>query len=940
MVALPRPGLDEIDLDLTRAAVFARLLGDDLTPVKVGRFVVRRTAGQGAMGRVYVAHDPDLGRDVALKLIRADEGDRARATRFRQRLVTEARALARLSHPNVVPVFETGTVGSDVYVAMEYVPGPTLRRWLARPRDTDAIAEVFAAAAAGLGAAHDAGLVHRDFKPDNVIVGDDGRVRVLDFGLVADDPQHGETSDDAVADTHRPRAGTPAYLAPEVRRGHAATAASDQYAWALALYEALAGQRPQPIDLADPIHRIPVGLSRRARAPAHVRRLIARALAEDPTRRWPSMHLAAAALVDDPARRRRRRGRLVAVGLGAAAATWAWLWWARAAPCDGLEAQLHDVWDDRVRAEVTAAFDERPEPWAQDVGTRAAAGLDAYADAWLDMRREACASAQVRHEQSRATMQRRVACLQTRRTELQATTERLRALDDATLRRAPTIVASLSPLAACRDAAALDAVEAPDPAIADRVAAIDDQLARARVAARGGDYAQALQLATAATRDATTLDHRPLTARALLQRGRGEVARDLPTAEQTLRDAVWAAEASRQDDLAADGWIRLAIWVGDLQKQTARAQEFLERASAVVERLGRPPALLARLHLARGQVAVEAGDPKAADRWFQAAAEAAALAGDAVDLEIRANEGRVELLFARGELDRAADLTEDNLEHARALYGPHHPKVAQIASNLGTILVSAGRAEAALPHLQAAREIEATARGGPSVRVASSENSLGAAYEALGDLEGARTHYEAAVAIHVAADAAEHPGVASPLTNLGRIASRQGDHEAAAQALRRAIDVVEATQGPEHLALADPLTSLGVARASAADFEGAARAHARALALREAALGDDAVPTAISRHNLADAYQHVGRLDEARRLSEAATRVFDASYPPGHAYRLESTLVRARILLDAHEVEPACSLLEAAIGDAGEAADHTLIERLRAQLQRCDRRSR
>jgi len=249
----------------------------------LGRYTVRDRIGRGGIGEVYAAHDPELDRIVALKMLRpglAGESPEARA-RFQR----EAQAMARLSHPNVVAVYDVGAVGERVYVAMELVEGPTLEAWLLeRPRGWREVVEVFLQAGRGLEAAHAAGLVHRDFKPSNVIVGD--RVRVADFGLarVAADAEPtgpmAPTALEGVVTETGAALGTPAYMAPEQRAGGPPSAQSDQYSFAVALYEALYGSRPAA---GEPprkgFHRLP----------PRVRRILHRALSSHPAERYPSM---------------------------------------------------------------------------------------------------------------------------------------------------------------------------------------------------------------------------------------------------------------------------------------------------------------------------------------------------------------------------------------------------------------------------------------------------------------------------------------------------------------------------------------------------------------------------------------------------------------------------------------------------------------------------
>jgi len=225
----------------------------------VGRYVVLDVVGEGGMGVVYSAFDPELDRKVAIKLLQAKPGG---STGEQAWLVREAQALARLSHPNVVAVHDVGTLPGDrVFIAMELVDGVTLRAWLKTPRSWREVLPIMRAAGAGLAAAHAAGLVHRDFKPDNVIVGNDGRVRVMDFGLARaqlDGPAM--RSSDVAIDSRSPLSdkltiagtvvGTPAYMAPEVYQGDAADARTDQFAFGIALYEALYRTRPyEKLDL-------------------------------------------------------------------------------------------------------------------------------------------------------------------------------------------------------------------------------------------------------------------------------------------------------------------------------------------------------------------------------------------------------------------------------------------------------------------------------------------------------------------------------------------------------------------------------------------------------------------------------------------------------------------------------------------------------------------
>ncbi len=312
--------------------------GDAVAPAersgRYGRYELLGRLGAGGMGVVYRAHDPVLDRHVALKVI--GQSQQRLGSIARDRLVREARALAKLAHPNVIAIHDVGQVGDEAFVAMELVSGRTLDDWLsASPRSLDEIVEVFVQASRGLGAAHTAGLVHRDFKPSNVIVGDDGRVRVLDFGLArlaesADEGEAAEAAGDSSplgAITHTGGiVGTPAYMAPEQCAGGKVDERSDQFNFCVTLYQALYGVLPfAGTSIADRTARIVAGdltpptIDREV--PERLRAAVLRGLAADPSRRHASMQELVAELAWKPRPAGRRRALLAggAVAMLAAA---------------------------------------------------------------------------------------------------------------------------------------------------------------------------------------------------------------------------------------------------------------------------------------------------------------------------------------------------------------------------------------------------------------------------------------------------------------------------------------------------------------------------------------------------------------------------------------------------------------------------------------------
>ena len=358
------PPHEAVDERLARTRIKAALFGVH-EPQQIGRYTVLGKLGEGGMGVVYAASDDVLGRQVAIKLLhRRDDESAARMRR-------EARALARLNHPNVVTVYEVDQVEDWLFVVMEFIAGETLRGWLAQRRTPREIAAVLAQAGAGLQAAHAVGLVHRDFKPDNVMVGADGRVRVLDFGLatgaggvVAPIVGGSEDVDPRLTRTGQ-LLGTPAYAAPEQRRGGLVDARSDQYAFCVVLHEALIGVRPAVNETTvDDASLAPL-----AGAPILTTALL-RGLAEAPADRHADMRPLVAALTDafvQPQVARARWGRLGAAVFGvgvfaAAGITIATMWRPADAPAPASVAATDAGAEDSGASEAAmqALYDEMP----------------------------------------------------------------------------------------------------------------------------------------------------------------------------------------------------------------------------------------------------------------------------------------------------------------------------------------------------------------------------------------------------------------------------------------------------------------------------------------------------------------------------------------------------------------------------------------------------
>jgi serine/threonine protein kinase/tetratricopeptide (TPR) repeat protein len=500
----------------------------------IGRYVVLDVIGKGGMGIVYKAFDPELDRAIALKLVTINEEPEA----ARQRLVREAKTLARLSHPNVVVVHDVGTIGDDVFVAMEYVAGVTLRQWLrAKPRSPREIIDVLAAAARGLAAAHRLSIVHRDFKPENVMVEDDGRVRVLDFGLARSagvaDASRAPTDRDALARVTRSGAiaGTPPYMAPEQERGLAVDAKSDQYSLCVVLYEALYGERPAR-DVRPPVRR---GVS------ARVRRALATGLRANPEARHASID----ALIDALRDRKRVQVAVAAVAIAALVAGGAALWITRAPSVDDACTVAADdavrVWDPARRTAMVAR-----------AGEPIAVRIDDWTRAWSARRKELCVQMMQSDRDRSQDIGHQVSCLRRRLTDLDAS---LSVILESKLD--PTVV-----LASMRAPTVCDSFErgTVDDATRARWMPMVERMITARVALAEGRVDDAEAAARAAVADARQQPEpealgATLSVLGLVHAERGQFAEGYPM----LLEAIRLSTVAREDTIVVESWSAILL---------------------------------------------------------------------------------------------------------------------------------------------------------------------------------------------------------------------------------------------------------------------------------------------------------------------------------------------------------------------------------------------
>ena len=335
-----KPHSDDIEALSAMQALQRRLFGVDPVRPHVGRYEIVGRVGEGAMGVVYEARDPKLDRRVALKVLKGRSEDPEQQRNEHERLREEATTLAKLSHANIVEIYDVGRADGRSYIAMEYVDGLDLAQWVAaEPRDWRVIVDVFVQVGRGLAAAHDEGMIHRDIKPSNILVGEDGRVRVADFGLAAprhvDNPRSVATGANPMealsTEQSRPSPimGTVGYMAPEQLLGDRIDQRADIYGMCVALWEALYGTRPLPASSGSRTvaHRRGGGrpaTPRGADTPRWLRRVCRRGLAYRRFDRWPSADALAVALERGHQRSVRFKALAVTVVLAFAFAV---MWW-------------------------------------------------------------------------------------------------------------------------------------------------------------------------------------------------------------------------------------------------------------------------------------------------------------------------------------------------------------------------------------------------------------------------------------------------------------------------------------------------------------------------------------------------------------------------------------------------------------------------------------
>lgn len=867
---------------------------------RLGRYEVLGRIAAGGMGVVYEGIDPQLQRKVALKILRADLSG-ADAAWMRARFLREAQAMARVRHPNVVPVHEIGTSGTLVFLAMELIEGQTLATWLQeRPRSWREVRDVFVLAGRGLAAAHAAGLMHRDFKPDNVLVGVDGRVCVTDFGLARaireleskpaaplDLSLEPEQSLVATRMTE-PKAllGTPVYMAPEQHACLPADERSDQFAFCVSLYESLYGVRP-----FSGKNRVEIYQSilwgqltpppRWAHVPEHVRRALLKGLSFAPRDRFESMEALLAEL-NRPAwyaRRRTLAVAAVALSLGLAGAGYLRGTSQRRQLCQGGTAKIQKAWGPLQRAQLRAAFEATPD--LGDASKTLATVehlLDDYAGTWARAHAEACEATHVRGEQSEALLDLRMQCLSRRQRELGAVVALLVRSPAEVARESTTASARLTPVAECSDSAALQG-PAPRPRPTEEKAqafeALEDELARAKALHDASQYRRALDIIQGLLPRAEALDDPSLRAEVVFWQGDLTVeVGDWKRGKELHHEAIWRATSARNDRIAARAWAGLTFIAGHFEHQHEEAHRYFQHGMALLPRLSDDEGLKAALLDAWG---VSLSDNLAFTESETALREALRLRERAFGPEsyhTLVTASHLANTYTRLERhDAALAMLERVLATHIALNGETHHSVLLDHINLSNALIRAGREDEAIPRAETAVRLgERLAPG--SLELATALTNLGGLRMRQGHLTQAEAMHARALEMKERLLPSGHPRMTPDLRHLGEIELGLGRHQRAAEYLDRALSIGEAAWGADSPFLWNILTTAGRNLAAQKKFRPALGQLHRALALAQKG-GDEREVAEVQLTLAGVLWESDGDRTRAARLARAARMVFE-----------------------------------------------------------------
>lgn len=854
----------DLSADLMLRAARQALFDVEPAPMHLGRFELRANLGRGGMGVVYEAWDPRLERLVALKVIPASgSGD--------GRLLSEARALAKLNHPHVVTIYEADVVGDDVLIAMEQVEGRDIRRYLTS-RDTalsaDALVDLMLGAGAGLAAAHGAGLVHRDIKPENILVASDGGARVTDFGLAR---QLSPTGDEELA-RGSGVGGTFRYMAPEQARGEVADARSDQYSFCVSFYELFGC----------------LGSDDFTGVPSYLRRVLQRGLQAQPERRYPDMDALCKAIEVGRHRRRRRKWLVATTSVAALASAALIVFWPTPASavvaCQKAMPDAHQIWNDQRHHAIEAAFLRTKSPLAASAAQIVGQHFDNFRVEFDTAVASACTESK---EDVRAKELTR-ACLRFSAARVDGVARMLGEADVDLVERAAVASIEATDLSSCMDMRAQLAVreEPASPEMRQKIAAVEEALGTTDAYLIAQRYEEGLAFVRELLPLAEETGSTHLVARVQYDIGRlARNAHELQLADSAYGSALQAAEESGDDRLAAMTWVRrlsIARGKGDYEL----ALDHGRQAEAKLRRIGNPPAELAFLRTNQALLATQQAQFELARDQIEETLVLYEPSGTERPRFIGALSQAAQIYARLGDHKKAIIYAKRAVQLSRKAFGPQHPLTAE----------------------SLAKEANAHSQGNDNKAALAADKEALAIYEGL---YGRRSQQ-----------------VAATLPSLARDYSFLGDLEPSIDLLVEAISIVEEVSGPDDASLQGPLDNLGYVELASGKIADARVHLERALTLSIKYEGKEHPNYARLLGKLALVARAEHRFDDAEALYTEALEILGAKVAATHPALGMMRAELGIVYLDTKQPEKAVAVLELALTSEGRTVHEQAYSRL------------
>jgi len=914
----------------------------DLSPPAIragahlGRLEIGETLGSGAFGVVVAAYDPELKRKLAVKILRPEVFDSKGGKDAQKRLLREARAMARISHPNVVTVHDIGTVDGQVFVAMEFVAGTHLRHWVTKcDRSWQEIVDIFSNAGRGLAAAHKEGLVHRDFKPDNVLVGDRGEVRVADFGLVSISSQENEkvaswefavprsNSDELGITRVGAVMGTALYMAPEQHRGHEAGPSADQFAFCVALYWALYGRTPfkgshyeelRENVLKNKLIEPPSDCGR----PKWLWPILVRGMATDPASRFENMDALLARLSFDPSKRRKSRLKIAAVALAGIGA-FGGFWMTRpaaASVCQNAEERLAGTWDDAAKARISSVYAtaNRGESFL-----RLASTVDAYADNWVSVRTRVCEATHFVGDQSDSLMDVRMSCLDQRLGYLNELMGQLRSgTEGPMLDKAVTAAMALPTLDACTQAEnTSERTPLPEDAKErEAVLKLQASVEKARAFAELGKPAEAAAVLQNALE--TPIAFPPVQAEAtnLLGKALSDLGQ-LPESEAMLHKSIEYATVAGNDVSVASSWLALMHVAGVERENYKDGYEMGRMAKLAMTRGKATPFRFAGVDKATAAILLREGK----------AAEAIALLQPLVPLYEKSSDTTELAFFLAALADaKAADARHDeaivdyklSLAHLESVLGPDHLENVYVLNNLSVAYKNTGKVAEARVALEHSLAIVEATHGKVHRNVVTILVNLGNLARRDGDMEEAKAVFARAISVGNEVLEEGHPNVTKAIMNLGIVLAAEGDYEGATSKFLVVLARAKKSSEGDHPDVAMALNNVGEALALETKFAEGLPYVTEALEMKTRLYGANHPRSASSIATVGTINAELGNVREAEAHLKRALDIFVEAAGPEHPRSIMMMSELGKLHSTNGSAKKAVSFLRQAIAARGE----------------------